>query len=124
MAATKADKDHKRFNASVTKAQMFMELVQDKGEFYRWSPLMCVPVQGDGTFFGTTNTFANGNMVMKINFLLRHNLLTKWTLVLVRACQIFAHWFNGNDAMRLDTPFADHTACKVVSLDCNAVGNV
>jgi hypothetical protein len=124
MVVTKADKDHKRFDVSVATTQTFMELVQDKGKFYCWSPLMCALMQGDGAFDGTTNTLANSNTVMKINFLLHHDLLTKWTLVLVRACQLFAHWFNGNDAMRLNTPFGDHTARKVVSLDCNAAGNV
>ncbi len=124
MVVTKADKDHKRFDVLVTTTQTFMELVQDKGKFYRWSLLMCVPVQGDGAFDGTTNTLANGDMVMKINFLLYHDLLTKWTLVLVRARQLFAQWFNGNDAMRLDMPFADHTARKVVRLGCNTAGNV
>jgi hypothetical protein len=124
MAATKADKDHKRFDLSVATAQTFMELVQDKGEFYRWSRLMCVPMQGDGAFDGTTNTLANGDTVMKINFFLRHDLLTKFTSLSVRVCQLFAQWFNGDDAMRLDMPFPDHTARRVVSLDCNAAGNV
>ena len=61
---------------------------------------------------------------MRINFLLRHDLLTKWTLVPLKACQQFAQWFNGDDAMRLDTPFAPHLSRKVVSLDCNAAGNI
>ena len=69
IAATKANKDHKRFDISVATAHAFIELVQDKSEFYRWSPLMCVPVKGDGFFDGTTNTLANGEQVMRINFL-------------------------------------------------------
>jgi hypothetical protein len=124
IAATEADKDHKRFDVSVATAHAFIELLQDKSEFYRWSPLMCVPVDGDGQFDCTTNTLANGEQVMRINFLQRHDLLTKWTLVPVKACQKFAQWFNGNDAMRLDTPFANHLSRKVVSLNCNAAGKV
>ena len=78
---------------------------------------MCVPVEGDGFFDGTTNTLANGKQVTRINFLQHHDLLTKWTLVPVKACQQFAKWFNGDNAMRIDTPFANHLSQKVVSLD-------
>ena len=85
---------------------------------------MCVPVEGDGFFNATSNTLANGKQVMRINFLQRHDLLTKWTLVPVKACQQFAQWFNGYDAMRLDTPFANYLSRKEVSLNCNAAGNV
>ena len=77
IADTKANKDHKRFNISVATAHDFIKLVQDKSEFYCWSPLMCVPVEGDGFFDGTTNTLANGKQVIRINFLQRHDLLTK-----------------------------------------------
>ena len=124
IAATEADSDHKRFDISVATAHAFIELVQDKSEFYRWSPLMCVPVDGDGYFDRTTNALANGEQVMRINFLQRYDLLTKWTSVPLKACQQFAQWFNGDDAMRLDTPFAPHLTRKVVSLDCNAAGNI
>ena len=61
---------------------------------------------------------------MRINFLQRHELLTKWTSVPLKACQQFAQWYNGDDAMRLNTPFAPHLLRKVVSLDCNAAGNI
>ena len=58
IAANEADKDHKRFNVSIATAHAFIELVQDKSEFYCWSPLMCVPVDGNGHFDRTTNTLA------------------------------------------------------------------
>jgi hypothetical protein len=78
---------------------------------------MCVTVKGNGHFDSTMNTLAKGKP-------LRHDLLTRWTLVLVKACKHFAKWFNGNNTMWLDMPFADHTTQKVVSLDCKAAGNV
>ncbi len=90
IAATEADKDHKRFDVSVATAHAFIELVQNKSEFYCWSPLICVPVDGNGYFDCTSNTLANGKQVMRINFLQRQDLLTKWTLVPRKACQQFA----------------------------------
>jgi hypothetical protein len=50
LVAATASSDHVRFDVSVATATAFLELLQDKSEYYRWGPLMTVPIDGDGVF--------------------------------------------------------------------------
>ncbi len=42
-----ASSDHVCFDISVAMATAFFELLQDKSEYYRWGPLMTVPIDGE-----------------------------------------------------------------------------
>jgi hypothetical protein len=105
LVASTASSDHVRFDVLVATATAFLELLQDKCEYYRWGPLMSVPINGDGLFDKTTTTLSGGDTVMKVNMTARVNLLSNWTQVSTDHCQRHAQWFNGADNMKLDAPF-------------------
>ena len=86
-------------------ATTFLELLQDKSEYYRWGPLMSVPIDGDGLFDKHSTSLSGGEQVMKVNFTTRVDLLTHWTHISTDHCQCFAQWFNGADDMVLNAPF-------------------
>ena len=69
-------------------------------------------------------TLANGVTVMDANFTKRVPLLINYTEVTLEHVQQFAQWYNGDDAQRLDAPFGNYGARKVITLDPNANGNV
>jgi hypothetical protein len=52
--------DHVRFGISVATATAFLELLQDKSEYYPWGPLMSDPIDGDGLFDKTATTLSGG----------------------------------------------------------------
>jgi hypothetical protein len=124
LIASQSASDQVYFDISVATAETFLELLKDKSDYYRWGPLMTVPISGDGAFGGTTAKLANGKEVMKINFGDKHHLLTQWTKVHTAKCKQFAQWYNGDDSIRLDSPFeADPMKRKVVALNCNDKNN-
>jgi hypothetical protein len=47
LVASTASSDHVCFGISVAMATAFLELLQDKSEYYRWGPLMTVPIDGE-----------------------------------------------------------------------------
>ncbi len=100
-----ASSDDVRFNVSVAAAMTFLELLQDKSEYYCWGPLMSVPIGGDGLFDKNSTSLSGGEKVMKVNFKTCVDLLTHWTHVSTDHCQRFAQWFNGANGMGLDAPF-------------------
>ncbi len=116
--------DHVHFDISVATAKRFLELLKGKSDYYRWGPLMTVPISGNGAFDGTMAKLTNGEDTMKINFDDKHHLLTQWTKVPTAKCQQFVQWYNRDDSIRLDFPFkADPTKRKVLALNCNGKDN-
>ena len=67
LIASTASCDHIRFDVSVATATAFLELLQDKSEYYRWGPLMLVPINGDGLFNKHSTSLSGGEQVMKVN---------------------------------------------------------
>ena len=119
-----ASSDHVRFDVLVATTTAFLELLQDKREYYRWGPLMSVPINGDGLFGQMTTMLSGGKKVMQVNFATRVDLLTHWTQVSNTHCQRFAQWFNGADDMMLDALFRATGDQKVVCLDCSPTDKV
>jgi hypothetical protein len=116
----KAASDHICFDVSVATATTFMELLKDKSDYYCWSLLMSVPLNGSSTYNNTSNQLGNSDIAMKVNIKNCVNLLTQWTKEPTAKCQHFAQWYNGADRMRLDATFESNpTLCKVITLDCN-----
>ena len=124
LVASTASSDHVRFDVLVATATPFLELLQDKSEYYRWGPLMSVPIDGDGAFDKNSTSLSGGETVMKVNFLTRVDLLTHWTKVSTDHCQCFVQWFNRADDMKLDAPFGEAVDQKVVRLDCSPTDNI
>ena len=122
--ASTVSSNHVCFDVSVTTATEFLELLQDKSEYYCWVPLMSVPIDGDGLFDKTTTTLSGGKTVMKVNMTTRVDLLTHWTQVSTDHCQCYAQWFNGADNMKLDAPFGATVDRTVVWLDCSPTDNI
>jgi hypothetical protein len=108
----------------VATATTFLELLQDKSEYYRWGPLMLVPIDGDDLFNKHSTSLSGGEQVMKVNFMTRVDLLTHWSRVSTDHCQRFAQWFNGADDMVLDAPFGAVVDRTIVRLDCTPTDNV
>ena len=75
LVASTASSDHVRFDVSVATATTFLELLQDKSEYYRWGPLMSVPIDGDGLFDKNSTSLSDGEKWMKVNFTTRVALL-------------------------------------------------
>jgi hypothetical protein len=124
LVASTASSNHVHFDVSVATAAAFLELLQDKSEYYRWGPLMSVPIDGDGLFDKTTTTLSGGKTVMKVNMMTRVDLLMHWTQVSTDHCQRFTQWFNGADDMKLDAPFGATVDQTVVRLDCSPTDNI
>ena len=124
LVATRAEANHTPFDISVATADVFMELLKDKSDYYRWGALISIPLGGDGSFDETTTTHSNGAVAMKVDLRDRVDLLLQWTKVSTLRCQQFAQWFNGADDMLLDAPFEkDSSKRRVVALDCNDATN-
>ncbi len=120
LVASTAASNHTCFNISVATAKTFMELLKDKNDYYCWSPLMSVPLDGNSTYVNTSNQLGNGDVAMKVDLKNCVNLMTQWTKVTTLKCQQFTQWYNGADSMTLDIPFESNpTLCKVITLDCN-----
>jgi hypothetical protein len=112
LVATRAEANHTPFDISVATADVFMELLKDKSDYYRWGALISIPLGGDGSFNDTTTAHSNGAVAMKVDLWDRVNLLLQWTKVSTLRCQQFAQWFNGADDMLLDAPFEkDSSKC-------------
>jgi hypothetical protein len=124
LIASTASSDHVRFDDSVATATAFLELLQDKCKYYRWGPLMLVPIVGDGLFDKTTTTLSGGKTVMKVNMTTRVDLLMHWTQVSTNHCQRYAQWFNGADDMKLDALFGTTNDRTVIRLDCSPTDNI
>ena len=90
LVASKAASDHVCFDVFETTTKQFLELIKDKSEYFRWSPLMSVPTTRDGSFDGTKDRLANGEGIMKVTITERFNLLMQWTKVPTAKCQKFA----------------------------------
>ena len=69
LVASTASSNHVCFDISVATATAFLELLQDKSEYYCWGPLMTVPIDGDGVFDKNSTSLSGGETVMKVNFL-------------------------------------------------------
>ena len=67
LVASTASSDHVCFNISEATATAFLELLQDKSEYFCWGPLMSVPINGDGLFNKTPTTLSGGKKVMDVN---------------------------------------------------------
>jgi len=76
LVVSTASSDHVRFDVSVATATTFLELLQDKSEYYCWGPLMSVPINGDGLFDKNSTSLSGGEKLMKVNFTMRVDLLT------------------------------------------------
>ncbi len=81
LVALTASSDHLCFDVLVATATAFLELLQDKSEYYCWGPLMSVPINGDGLSNKTPTTLSGGEKVMDVNMRTRVDLLTHWTTV-------------------------------------------
>ena len=119
-----ASSNHVRFDVLVATATAFLGLLQDKSEYYRWGPLMSVPIDGDVLFDETPTTLSSGKEVMNVNMATCIDLLTHWTKVSTEHCQRFAQWFNGADDMKLDAPFGKAVDQTAVCLDCSPTDNI
>ena len=75
LVVSTASSDLVRFEVSVATATTFLELLQDKSEYYRWGPLMSVPIDGDGLFDKNSTSLSDGEKWMKVNFTTRVDLL-------------------------------------------------
>ncbi len=80
LVASIASSNHVRFDVLVATATAFLELLQDKSEYYCWGPLMSVPIGGDGLFNKTPTTLSGGKKVMDVNMRTRVDLLTAHAL--------------------------------------------
>jgi hypothetical protein len=119
-----ASSNHVRFDVLVATATAFLGLLQDKSEYYRWGPLMSVPIDGDGLFDKTPAMLSGGKKVMNVNMTTHVDLLTHLTKVSTEHCLHFAQWFNGADDMKLNAPFRKAVDQTVVCLDCSPTDNI
>ncbi len=56
-------------------AEVFMELLKDKSDYYHWGALISIPLGGDGSFDDTSTTHSNDAVAMKVDLQDRVDLL-------------------------------------------------
>jgi hypothetical protein len=64
LVASKAASDNVCFDISVATAETFLELLKDKSKFFRWGPLMSVPINGTGAYDDKSDKLANGGKLL------------------------------------------------------------